>query len=118
MVGIHSLVSFISLPLDPRFFEMSEEQINYYTQCFLQLQRKTSEHVSMSGAVSGGDERVVDFFRKSRLDTKTLSKVWALADVNADGFLNHAEFILAMHLIVLHVKVNSLVFRLSVHFFF
>ncbi|KAI6227761.1 hypothetical protein M3Y99_01215700 [Aphelenchoides fujianensis] len=61
--------------------------------------------VSMAGALSGGDERVVDFFRKSRLDTKTLSKVWALADVNADGFLNHAEFILAMHLIVLHGRL-------------
>ncbi|KAI6189305.1 hypothetical protein M3Y99_01946700 [Aphelenchoides fujianensis] len=92
--------------LEPRFFEMSEEQINYYTQCFLHLQRKTGEPVSTAGAVNGGDERVVDFFRKSRLDTKTLSKVWALADVNADGFLNHAEFILAMHLIVLHVKAR------------
>ncbi|KAI6187022.1 hypothetical protein M3Y98_00196900 [Aphelenchoides besseyi] len=91
--------------IDVRFFEMSEEQlVDYYTKCFLYLQRKTVGQPTISGAVNGADERVVEFFRKSRLDTKTLSKIWSLADVNEDGFLNHAEFLLAMHLIVLHVK--------------
>lgn len=43
---------------------------------------------------------------KSRLDNTTLSRIWALSDVNEDGFLNHGEFITAMHLIVLHLKVG------------
>jgi hypothetical protein len=46
---------------------MSEEQIGYYTKCFLHLQRKTQGQASLGGAVSGADDRIVDFFRKSRL---------------------------------------------------
>ncbi|CAD5224857.1 unnamed protein product [Bursaphelenchus okinawaensis] len=90
--------------IDTKFFEMSDEQLDYYTNCFLHLQRKTQGQATMGGAVSGAEDTVVDFFRKSKLDTHTLSKVWALADVNEDGFLNHSEFVIAMHLIVLHVK--------------
>lgn len=55
--------------------------------------------------MSGADGGVVAFFKKSRLDTETLSRIWALSDVNEDGFLNLNEFIMAMHLIVLSVKV-------------
>uniref|UniRef100_A0A1I7RSD6 RalBP1-associated Eps domain-containing protein 2 n=1 Tax=Bursaphelenchus xylophilus TaxID=6326 RepID=A0A1I7RSD6_BURXY len=90
--------------LDLRFFDMSDEQLDYYTNCFLYLQRKTQGQATMGGAVSGAEDLVVEFFRKSKLDTHTLSKVWALADVNEDGFLNHSEFVIAMHMIVLHVK--------------
>ncbi|KAI6190530.1 hypothetical protein M3Y97_00128000 [Aphelenchoides bicaudatus] len=92
--------------IDPRLFDMSEEQIDYYTKCFLHLQRKTQGSGSIGGAVNGGDDRVVEFFRKSQLDTQTLSRIWSLADINEDGFLNHSEFLLAMHLIVLNVKGN------------
>jgi hypothetical protein len=46
---------------------MSEEQIDYYSKCFLHLQRKTQGLSSLSGAVSGADDRVVEFFRKSQL---------------------------------------------------
>lgn len=46
---------------------MSEEQIDYYSKCFLHLQRKTQGYASLSGAVSGADDRVVEFFRKSQL---------------------------------------------------
>lgn len=59
----------------------------------------------MTGAVSGADSGVVEFFKKSRLDTETLSRIWSLSDVNEDGFLNLSEFLMAMHLIVLCVKV-------------
>lgn len=59
----------------------------------------------MNGALNGADGRIVEFFRKSQLDNQTLSRIWALADVNEDGFLNLSEFVVAMHLILLHIKV-------------
>lgn len=63
-------------------------------------------HFDLDGAVHGADEHVVEFFKKSDLDTDTLSKIWALSDVNEDGYLDHAEFSTAMHLIVLNVKAG------------
>uniref|UniRef100_A0A915HE18 Uncharacterized protein n=1 Tax=Romanomermis culicivorax TaxID=13658 RepID=A0A915HE18_ROMCU len=56
------------------------------------------------GALKGTDPRVQEFFRKSKLDQSQLSKIWSLADVNTDGYLNLHEFIVAMHLIVRYVK--------------
>ncbi|CAK5027233.1 unnamed protein product [Meloidogyne enterolobii] len=94
------------IELDPRMFDLSEEQLNYYTNCFLYLMQKTQGSASMNGAIQGVDRIVLDFFRKSRLDNLSLSKIWSLSDVNEDGFLNLSEFIIAMHLIVLHVKCN------------
>uniref|UniRef100_A0A915LWI9 Uncharacterized protein n=1 Tax=Meloidogyne javanica TaxID=6303 RepID=A0A915LWI9_MELJA len=94
------------IELDPRMFDLSEEQLNYYTNCFLYLMQKTQGSASMDGAIHGVDRIVLDFFRKSRLDNLSLSKIWSLSDVNEDGFLNLSEFIIAMHLIVLHVKCN------------
>lgn len=63
--------------------------------------------MDMKGAVHGANEKVVDFFKKSNLGTETLSRIWALSDVNEDGFLDLAEFSAAMHLIVLNLKVCS-----------
>uniref|UniRef100_A0A1I8B7P7 EF-hand domain-containing protein n=1 Tax=Meloidogyne hapla TaxID=6305 RepID=A0A1I8B7P7_MELHA len=94
------------IELDPRMFDLSEEQLNYYTNCFLYLMQKTRGTASMNGAIQGVDRIVLDFFRKSRLDDLTLSKIWSLSDVNEDGFLNLNEFVTAMHLVVLHVKCN------------
>lgn len=64
-------------------------------------------HVDISGAVQGAHEQVVNFFKKSKLDREKLSKIWALSDVNEDGYLDFAEFSIAMHLVVLYVKVNA-----------
>lgn len=74
---IQKLVSvqyrYVSPCLDPQLFNMSEEQLDYYTKCFLHLQRKTQGQASLSGAVSGSDDKVVEFFRKSRLSRLSLA---------------------------------------------
>ncbi|KAL3082980.1 hypothetical protein niasHS_010782 [Heterodera schachtii] len=93
-----------SSELDSKLFELSDEQLNYYTNCFLFLMQKTQGSFSLQGALQGNDRTILDFFRKSSLDDSILSKIWSLSDVNEDGFLNLAEFILAMHLVVLHTK--------------
>ncbi|TKR60321.1 hypothetical protein L596_027584 [Steinernema carpocapsae] len=64
----------------------------------------TQGKATRSGAVNGADDRVVDFFKKSYLDSDQLSRIWMLSDVNEDGWLNLEEFSMAMHLVVLHVK--------------
>uniref|UniRef100_A0A914HI37 DNA polymerase epsilon subunit 3 n=1 Tax=Globodera rostochiensis TaxID=31243 RepID=A0A914HI37_GLORO len=92
------------LELDEKLFALSDEQLNYYTGCFLYLLQKSQGAASFQGALQGTDRVILDFFRKSSLDDLTLSKIWSLCDVNEDGFLNLAEFVSAMHLIVLHIK--------------
>ncbi|VDK59697.1 unnamed protein product [Anisakis simplex] len=89
---------------DESLFEMSHEQIAYYKKCFVYLIELTQGMVDLKGAVHGANEKVVEFFKKSGLSTETLSKIWTLSDVNADGFLDLAEFSTAMHLIVLNLK--------------
>lgn len=42
-----------------------------------------------------------DIFLKAKLPNQTLGEVWALCDRNANGLLDKAEFIMAMHLIQL-----------------
>lgn len=60
--------------------------------------------VDLSGALCGADQRIVAFFKRSSLDVAALSKIWSLADVNEDGWLDLNEFSIAMHLVVLRVK--------------
>jgi EH domain-containing protein 1 len=45
---------------------------------------------------------------KSKLPNSVLSKIWKLADVDRDGFLDRDEFALAMHLINVKVEGNDL----------
>lgn len=45
---------------------------------------------------------------KSKLPNSVLSKIWKLADYNADGFLDMEEFALAMHLINVKLDGNEL----------
>lgn len=45
---------------------------------------------------------------KSKLPNNVLSKIWKLADVDQDGFLDLEEFALAMHLIKVKVEGNEL----------
>ncbi|KAK0410946.1 hypothetical protein QR680_005404 [Steinernema hermaphroditum] len=85
-------------------YEMSPDQKQYYERCFMMLQQATQGKATISGAVNGADDRVVEFFKKSYLDSEQLSRIWMLSDVNEDGWLNLEEFSMAMHLVVLHVK--------------
>ncbi|GMR60150.1 hypothetical protein PMAYCL1PPCAC_30345, partial [Pristionchus mayeri] len=87
-----------------RMYEMSDKQREYYKKCFGQLMKAVQGSIDYESAVWGGDTNVVHFFRKSHLENEVLSRVWAMADVNADGWLDLAEFSVAMHLIVLHLK--------------
>ncbi|GMT12117.1 hypothetical protein PFISCL1PPCAC_3414, partial [Pristionchus fissidentatus] len=87
-----------------RMYEMSDKQRDYYRKCFGQLMKAVQGSIDFDSAVWGGDTHVVNFFRKSQLENEVLSRVWSMADVNADGWLDLAEFSVAMHLIVLHVK--------------
>ena len=45
---------------------------------------------------------------KSKLPNSVLGKIWKLADVDRDGFLDRDEFALAMHLINVKVEGNDL----------
>ncbi|VDP09280.1 unnamed protein product [Heligmosomoides polygyrus] len=85
-------------------FEISDRQREYYHKCFRHLMKHTQGSMSTDGALNGGDFRVVQFFRRSGLDNDSLSRIWALSDVNEDGWLDVNEFSTAMHLIVLKVK--------------
>lgn len=87
-------------------YVMTDEQKMYYTENFKLLHKATQDGLDLSGAIRGADPTVVGFFRKSNLDTTVLSRVWELADVNRDGWLNLEEFCCAMHLVVLAVKGN------------
>lgn len=57
-------------------------------------------------AVWGKHPRVKEFFERSNLDKSELGQIWALADVNTDGWLNVDEFCVAMHLVVRRVQVR------------
>ncbi|CAI5452406.1 unnamed protein product [Caenorhabditis angaria] len=86
-------------------FKINEKQQEYYTKCFKHLIKTTQGgKIDMNGALCGADERIVAFFKRSSLDVGSLSKIWSLADVNEDGWLELAEFSIAMHLVVLKVK--------------
>ncbi|KRZ08065.1 RalBP1-associated Eps domain-containing protein 2, partial [Trichinella zimbabwensis] len=77
---------------------------DYYTVCFNQLLEKTQR--CNTGALRGQDAGVFEFFLKSKLSRSELGRIWKLADVNEDGYLNLDEFCVAMHLVVRRVKGN------------
>ncbi|EFP13424.1 CRE-REPS-1 protein [Caenorhabditis remanei] len=85
-------------------FKITPKQQEYYTKCFRHLIKTTQGAVDLSGALCGADQRIVAFFKRSALDMGSLSKIWSLADVNEDGWLDLNEFSIAMHLVVLKVK--------------
>uniref|UniRef100_A0A8R1HGX2 Uncharacterized protein n=1 Tax=Caenorhabditis japonica TaxID=281687 RepID=A0A8R1HGX2_CAEJA len=85
-------------------FRISEKQQEYYAKCFRHLIKTTQGAIDLTGAVCGADQRIVAFFKRSSLDLNSLSKIWTLADVNEDGWLDLNEFSIAMHLVVLKVK--------------
>lgn len=85
-------------------FKITEKQQEYYTKCFRHLIKTTQGAADLCGALCGADQRIVAFFKRSSLDMSSLSKIWSLADVNEDGWLDLNEFSIAMHLVVLKVK--------------
>lgn len=91
-------------PAEDSLFKITSKQQDYYTKCFRHLIKTTQGAVDLSGALCGADSRIVAFFKRSALDMVSLSKIWSLADVNEDGWLDLNEFSIAMHLVVLKVK--------------
>lgn len=72
---------------------ISDEQRDYYTAQFKQLQ------LDPDGLLHGPIART--FFEKSGLPLGELSRIWQLADITMDGALSLQEFLVAMHLVVL-----------------
>ncbi|XP_076247322.1 RALBP1 associated Eps domain containing isoform X2 [Calliopsis andreniformis] len=72
---------------------ISDEQREYYTAQFVQLQ------LDPDGLLHGPIART--FFEKSGLPLGELSRIWQLADITRDGALSLQEFLVAMHLVVL-----------------
>ncbi|KAJ5493389.1 hypothetical protein N7539_002135 [Penicillium diatomitis] len=49
------------------------------------------------GSITG--DQAVAFFMKAQLPEEVLAQIWDLADIDADGQLNHDEFAVAMYLV-------------------
>ena len=59
----------------------------------------------VDGKVPGADAKKE--MVKSKLPKNTLAKIWTLADIDKDGFLDEEEFALAMYLIDVKLKDND-----------
>lgn len=57
------------------------------------------------GRITGPD--AVDFFSHSKLSKEELKQVWALADINRQGYLGYHEFVTAMQIISLVQTGNT-----------
>lgn len=66
-----------------------------------------------NGKISGATAKVE--LLKSKLPNSVLGKIWKLADVDKDGFLDKDEFALAMHLINVKLAGNEIPFQLPDH---
>ena len=75
------------------FYQITPTQREYYIKQFRSIQP------DLNGIVSGQVARV--FFEKSRIPVGELRNIWQMCDVTRDGALNLAEFVSAMHLVVL-----------------
>ncbi|XP_023220079.1 ralBP1-associated Eps domain-containing protein 1-like [Centruroides sculpturatus] len=75
------------------FWTLTDEQKEYYTNQFKQMQS------DLKGRISGAAAK--EFFEKSKLPVHELSKIWQLSDIDKDGALTIEEFCTAMHLVVL-----------------
>ena len=64
------------------------------------LQIKYTGIFQSCGPVDGllGGDAAKNVLLKSKLDFQTLGKIWNLADIDADGYLDVEEFAVAMHL--------------------
>lgn len=67
----------------------------------------------VNGKLSGAT--VKEELVKSKLPNGVLGKIWKLADVDKDGYLDKDEFALAMHLINVKLKGNELPCQLPDH---
>nr|XP_033341063.1 ralBP1-associated Eps domain-containing protein 2 isoform X3 [Megalopta genalis] len=77
----------------PEVWIITDEQCEYYTTQFSQLQ------LDPDGLLHGHIART--FFQRSGLPLQELSHIWRLADITRDGALSLEEFLVAMHLVVL-----------------
>ncbi|XP_050318979.1 ralBP1-associated Eps domain-containing protein 1 isoform X1 [Bactrocera neohumeralis] len=78
-------------------YQITPEQRDYYYKQFKSVQHDNKGFIS--GQVARNICRV--FFEKSRIPVEELKHIWQLCDVSRDGALSLAEFIAAMHLVVL-----------------
>lgn len=76
-------------PMGP--YSTTEIERENYKMMFYQ------QDMDRDGFITGGDG--VQFFRMSGLADAILGQIWNLADIDQDGRLDIAEFIVAMHLI-------------------
>lgn len=74
-------------------WSINDEQKEYYIKQFKTMQP------DLNAVINGTTAK--EFFEKSKLPTRELSKIWQLSDVNRDGALSLEEFCTAMHLVVL-----------------
>lgn len=93
-------------PIDPNdlLYAITDDQRAYYTKQYQVVQKDPV------GNVTGPVARV--FFEKSRIPVEELRHVWKLCDVTKDGALSEAEFMAAMHLVVLRRNNIPLPLRL------
>ncbi|KAJ8958938.1 hypothetical protein NQ318_019708 [Aromia moschata] len=76
--------------------------------------RRTFESLGpVNGKLSGATAK--EELVKSKLPNAVLGKIWKLADVDRDGYLDKDEFALAMHLINVKLKGNEIPFELPDH---
>jgi len=73
-------------------FSISQEDQEKYNRIF------ASTDMDGDGYVTGSE--AVALFTKSGLDKGTLKAIWSMSDIDKDNRLDHAEFSVAMHLVV------------------
>ena len=94
-IPITPLAPHASPPLPPP----TEANRQRYAQIFMVL------HTDRA-LVGPPKEKSLSVLRKSRLPDEALEHIWRLADVDGDGVLDPEEFILAMHLTNVKVKMK------------
>uniref|UniRef100_UPI00358E5D18 intersectin-1 isoform X2 n=1 Tax=Myxine glutinosa TaxID=7769 RepID=UPI00358E5D18 len=88
-----------AFPLTPDAWTITAEERTKHDQQFLGLN-------PIAGFVTGDQAR--NFFLQSGLPRTVLAQIWMLADMNADGRMDQAEFSIAMKLIKLKLNGHNL----------
>ncbi len=79
---------------DANVWSINENQFRQYEAFFAKADLDRDGYASMSEAVV--------FFKQSKLDKSVLASIWKLSDADGDKRLSVEEFVVAMHLIMVH----------------